>query len=234
MFKMKSQQVANRFSNICCTSMLCMLMVGAPVQMVWGDAYSITAVGPNAYCPQPVTPMTNVKQTVLDAIGNMQATGDTLIDLGLAWGGRMISPSWRGQWGGTMDTNHLPMDYGAANMKKAVILLTDGYNNITPNYYGAYDYLSAARLGTNSQVTAKKELDKRTANACTNIKHNGDVLLYVIALDTSSNPIDGTTLAMLQNCATDYNHFFRSPSAQDLKATFKAITDSLSKLRVSK
>ncbi|HUY68204.1 MAG TPA: TadE/TadG family type IV pilus assembly protein, partial [Alphaproteobacteria bacterium] len=76
---------------------------------------------PNAYCPQQVTPMTADATTVTNAINAMTAQGDTHIDLGLAWGWRMLSPRWRGLWGGEMNTNNLPLDYHTPGMNKAVV-----------------------------------------------------------------------------------------------------------------
>ncbi len=53
--------------------------------------------------------------------------GGTMANLGLAWGWRVLSPEWRGLWGG--DTpEELPLDYHTPNMHKVIILLTDGNN----------------------------------------------------------------------------------------------------------
>ncbi|NTU76948.1 MAG: pilus assembly protein, partial [Alphaproteobacteria bacterium] len=110
--------------------------------------------GPNQYCPQRVQPMTASKTTILNAINSMQSAGNTHVNLGVVWGWRMLSPRWRGLWGGEMDANTdpspLPLDYGTQHMNKALILLTDGENTMSSTIFTAYGYLSEGRLGTTS------------------------------------------------------------------------------------
>ena len=74
--------------------------------------------------------MTANATTVTNAINAMTAQGNTHIDLGLAWGWRMLSPRWQGLWGGEMNTNSLPLAYNTKGMNKAVVLLTDGFNTV--------------------------------------------------------------------------------------------------------
>jgi Flp pilus assembly protein TadG len=85
--------------------------------------------GPNLGCPPPITPLIQAKTDVVAAIDEMQPwhRGGTMSNLGLAWGWRVISPKWRGLWGG--DTpDEFPLDYNTPNWDKVVILLTDGVN----------------------------------------------------------------------------------------------------------
>ena len=188
-----------------------------------------TTSGPNAYCPQQVTPMTANQTTILNAINAMQPNGDTLIDLGLAWGWRMLSPRWRGLWGGEMNTNSLPLNYGTPHMNKAVILLTDGYNTIDNSDHGAYGYLQDGRTGSTNSSQAVTNLDSKMTSVCASLKANG-VYVYTISLGT------GTTTqikTLLQNCASSANYYFDSPSSTQLQGIFSAIGDSLSNLRVS-
>lgn len=85
--------------------------------------------GPNLGCGPAITPLIMSKTNVLAAIDEMQPwhRGGTMANLGLAWGWRVLSPSWRGRWGGESPAD-LPHDYGSPNLTKAVILLTDGQN----------------------------------------------------------------------------------------------------------
>src|SRR4051812_47217224 len=116
----------------------------------------------------------------------------------MGWGWRMLSPSWRNLWGGTMNTDALPLDYNTPLMNKAVILMTDGDNTIDSSSKGAYGYLSDNRLGTTNSATAVTTLNTRTTTICTNMKSHG-ILIYTIALGTSFN---AASLAMLQSCAS--------------------------------
>jgi len=185
--------------------------------------------GPNYLCPQQVTPMTNNKTTLLNAINSMVAQGDTLINLGLVWGWRMLSPRWQGLWGGTMNSNGLPLAYGTPGMNKAIVLLTDGENTVDNTAHSAYWFLGDNRLGSTNGTTAVNTLNTRTNNICTSMKNNG-IYIYTIALGTDTTP---TSLALLQNCATASNYYFNSPSTSTLQNIFSAIGDSLSNLRVS-
>lgn len=198
-------------------------------QVTYSGPYNTTSKGPNLYCPQKVTPMTADKTTVLNAINSMQALGNTLIPMGMSWGWRMISPRWRGFWGGTMDANGLPLDYGTPHMNKAVILLTDGENTITTNAHGGYGYLQEKRTGTTNASQAITNLNTKTLNICNAMKAQ-NIYVYTIALGTGTTT---TVKTMLKSCATAPNYFFDSPSTATLQGVFQAIGDSLSNLRVS-
>ena len=173
--------------------------------------------GPNAYCPAAITPLTNTKATVDAGINALVAQGNTHINFGAVWGWRMISPRWRGYWGGAMNTNNLPLDYNAPLMSKAVIIMTDGENTTGP--YSAYP--------SSSGVTAAN-LDTKTTAVCNAMKANG-IIVYTILFQQSSAGVK----TLLKNCATNPDYFFDSPTEQSLKAAFQTIGDSLANLRIS-
>ncbi len=189
--------------------------------------------GSNAYCPTTMTPMTASKTTILNGINALTAQGNTHINLGALWAWNMLSPRWRGLWGGEMDAEGLPLDYGTEHMNKAVILLTDGENTMSQPIYTAYGYLSDGRLGTTtSTTTARTTLNTKLSTVCTTMKNRG-IYVYVIALGGSTD-IGTSTRTLLKNCASAGNYYFESPTASELQGVFNAIADSLSNLRVSK
>lgn len=198
----------------------------------WGAAYnsSLGAYrGPNKYCARPITPLTQYKTTILDGIDEMQAWGNTHIVMGAAWGWRMLSPNWRGLWGGEMDDNSLPLDYNQPLMEKVMIIMTDGANVISNGVQGGYGYLWEGKLGTTSQYYAQRELDNRLEEVCDAVKSN-DILVYTIAF---GNP--GTTIEnLLRDCATKPEYFFDSTNNGELQSAFEQIGDSLANLRISK
>jgi len=185
--------------------------------------------GPNLYCPQAITPLTSSKTTILSGINSMVADGNTHIGLGAAWGWRLLSPRWRGLWGGEMNTNSLPLNYNTARMNKAVIIMTDGDNTIDNSTRGAYWYLSNSKLGTTSSSAAVTQLNTRLSTVCTAMKNN-NIIVYTISFGT----VNGTSGTMLRNCASQTDFYFPSPDAATLNTAFKAIGDSLASLRVSK
>ncbi len=187
-------------------------------------------LGPNKYCSQPVTPLTSNKNTVINAISTLQPDGNTHIVLGAAWAWRMLSPRWRGIWGGEMDTDNLPLDYNTSLMNKVVVLMTDGDNTISNSTRGAYWYLSNGTLGTTNQSTAENQLDTRTQSVCTSMKNNG-ILVYTIAFGTG---ISVSAQNMLRTCASKPDFYFYTPTSADLQTAFHLIGDSLANLRISK
>ncbi|MDA5193916.1 pilus assembly protein TadG-related protein [Govanella unica] len=190
-----------------------------------------TKLGPNLYCSSEVQPLTNNKASLVSKINSLSAVGATHVNLGAVWGWRMLSPKWRGQWGGTMNTNNLPLDYNTPRMNKAVILMTDGENTMYADSVNrsAYGYLSEKRLGSNVIATAEAELNKRLATVCTSMKNN-NIIVYTIGF----NKPGATISKLLKDCATQPEYYFDSPTGAELQAAFRAIGDSLSNLRVSR
>ena len=195
-----------------------------------GKYRSLTATrGPNAYCSQAVTPMTNQKAAILSGINSMVANGNTHVNLGALWGWRMLSPRWRSLWGGTMNANNLPLDYGTENMTKVAIMLTDGQNTMDNTTRTSYWYLSNNKLGTTNATKAVQELDKRTLAICNAMKAKG-IVVYTLLYDLNNASIAN----LYSNCATKPDYFFNSPNSETLRSAFHTIGDSLSNLRISK
>ncbi len=191
---------------------------------------SITSTrGPNKYCPQVVTPMTNQKAEILSGINSMVAVGNTHVNYGADWAWRMLSPKWRGLWGGTMNANDLPLEYGTENMQKVVVLLTDGQNTMSNGTRTGYWYLSDGKLGTTSSSAAVNELDRRTLAICNAMKAKG-IVIYTILYDLVDTDIEN----LYKACATKPEYFFSSPDSDTLHSAFQTIGDSLSNLRISK
>ncbi|QQR69586.1 MAG: pilus assembly protein [Alphaproteobacteria bacterium] len=198
----------------------------------WDGSYNTplgTDNGPNKYCSQEMKPLTASKTAIVNAINTMQATGNTHVNYGAVWGWRMLSPRWRGLWGGEMDANGLPLDYNAPNMNKAAVIMTDGENTMSSSVFTAYGWLSQGLLGTTSSSTAVTKLNQRLTTVCNAMKSK-NIQVYTIAF---GNP--GTSIKnLLKSCATQSDYYFNSPTETELNDAFRAIGDSLSNLRVSK
>lgn len=198
--------------------------------------FSTSTRGPNLYCPQPLTAMVAEKSTIISAVNSMQAVGGTEIPTGMAWGWRMLSPDWRGLWGGQMNTNSLPLDYNTPLMYKVVVLMTDGNNDISYNVYSAYGYPnSGGQLGTtpcsgSNCSVGESRLNDRTAQICASMKQH-DIIIYTVGLGTSLNT---TSQNLLRDCASKPEYFFLSPTTAALQTAFQQIGDSLANLRLSK
>ena len=185
--------------------------------------------GPNIYCPTPITPLTNQKATIDSGIDALVAAGNTQVNLGAVWGWRLISPRWRGVWGGSMNTNNLPLNYNTPLMSKAVIIMTDGENTMSNTDRTAYWYLSNNRLGTTNATTAVTNLNTKLTTVCNAMKAQG-ILVYTILFEENT----ASVIDLMRNCATSPDYFFNSPDEATLEAAFHAIGDSLANLRISK
>jgi Flp pilus assembly protein TadG len=107
---------------------------------LWRGNYQ---VGPNVGCPMTaVLPLNAAKTTVLDTIQALRPSfrGGTMGNLGLLAGWFTLSPRWRTAWalGPAPDAQatSLPLAYNTQNMRKAIVLMTDGDNNWYDPPYG--------------------------------------------------------------------------------------------------
>ena len=207
-----------------------------------------TTRGPNYLCPIPLQPMVAEKSTVMATVNAMQPNGDTHINLGLAWGWRMLSPRWQNLWGGEMNSNNLPMAYNTPLMNKVIILMTDGDNTLSgtnggntppsyPGLYTAYGIPNANQLAVSGSecnssadcTNGQNEMNTRTLAVCSAMKANG-ILIYTIALGSQ---VSSTGQTLLSNCATSSSYYFLSPTTNELQGIFQQIGDSLANLRIS-
>lgn len=193
----------------------------------WGLA---TDTGPNFMCDaDPIVPLTNVHDTIVDAIDDMGAKGYTNIHMGLMWGWRTLSP-------GAPFTEG--MDYDEINNNKVIILMTDGENkhigSDSPNdsAYSAYGFASNGRLRSPTSTTWRLEeaMNERTADACENAKDQG-IRVYTIAFDVDE---DSPTHELLRDCASTANNYYAADDGDDLIDTFEEIGKELAKLRITK
>jgi len=185
--------------------------------------------GPNMSCPDPLTPLTNDRDLLLDRIADMEPwqNSGTNIAHGLSWGWRVLSPSE-------------PFTEGAAysdrDTQKALILLTDGVNTLccqssshNRSDYGGYGYVATGRLGTTSPYTGPNIVNDRVEELCENIKAEG-IRLYTITFQVNDSELSD----LFESCATSPDLYFNSPSNEDLQNVFRTIGRDLSNLRLSR
>lgn len=176
-------------------------------------------------CPvSPLIPLVQDKNTLITGIRAMTANGNTMINLGVAWGWRTLSPAWQSSWvglptftpTGTSTTYTMPLDYGTPLMNKVMVLMTDGQNVSGTN--GAYG----------SSPPSATTLDNKTLELCTAMKNRG-ITVYTIGFGPSSS-VDSD---LLSACASKPSYFFLAPTNAQLATAFQVIGDSLANLRVS-
>jgi Flp pilus assembly protein TadG len=195
---------------------------------------SSTSTGPDYNCPPAsITPLTNTRATVTSAIDALVAKGNTVIPAGLLWGWRVLSP-------GVPFTEGAP--YGDEKWVKAVVLLTDGENDISAggnsfdkSVYNAFGYAKNGHLGSASGSNAEATLDTKTLTICDKIKKaNPDpdpdkkVQVYTIGFQVTA-----ASKSLLKSCATKPDMFYDSPTNDQLAGIFQDIAQGLGELRIA-
>ena len=187
-----------------------------------------THTGPNYMCEsEPITPLTDTKQTIINALNDMVAYGMTNIHEGMMWGWRTLSQQAPFSEGLPDDTD---------NNHKIIVLMTDGANthrgsnSENKSIYSPYGFSRNARLRppTHSTSALVEMMDERTQRACRNAKNAG-IIVYTIGFELR----DGETRNLLKNCASDKNKAFNAESGSELIATFENIAKELSALRIA-
>ncbi|MHA1524340.1 MAG: pilus assembly protein TadG-related protein [Alphaproteobacteria bacterium] len=191
------------------------------------DGSPIYSAGPLRGCSiPPLTPLTNIRADLDDAIDEFIASGYTHIPIGLAWGLRTLSPSEPFTEG---------VEFNDEETEKALILLTDGYNTLPTQWthngsrYTAYGYVSESRFNTNNYNNALSKLGPKTLELCDLLKESS-VRVYTITFQLSNGPIKD----LFRDCASEPGLYFDSPDNEQLQITFTAIARDLANLRISK
>lgn len=194
--------------------------------------------GPNLGCGPPITALSARKSDVRAALDAMGAwhRGGTSGNQGLVWGWRVLSPRWRGLWGGNTP-NALPLAYGATRTDKIVVMLTDGNNNVydhNGNGPRGSDFTAYGRLwdfmgngATAAQGVA--DWDARMTRICTRMKANG-ISIYTVTFGGTPN---ASTQTLYRNCASRPDFYFHAPNNATLRTVFRAVGMKLSNLRVA-
>ena len=166
------------------------------------------------YCPLKITSLTNNKSKLNSSISSMVANGGTYIPGGLMWGWRVISSG---------APFNKAVSYGTArkqNIRKVILLMTDGENTISPN-------IPASPYHNNLDVDYA---NNATSQACSNIKGN-NITLYTMSFGTSITP---ETKTLMKNCASGPGKYFHAASGGDLSAAFNQVSSDLKKLRLTR
>lgn len=172
------------------------------------EAFTDALPGPGAWietdattCPSAtIKPLSYDLDDIEDAIDHLVPGGMTAGHLGVAWSWYLISPQWRPFW----PADSQPRATSYPNMKRAVILMTDGGFNMT---YGG--------TGTSSQ---------QAISLCDAMKAEGILVFSVAFLAPPSGE------ATLRACATQPDMYYDAGSSAELLAAYQSIASSLTSL----
>lgn len=176
------------------------------------DKYKRARRSPNYNCPDSmVVPLTNDQDFLLSSIETMRANGYTLGNVGMVWGGRLLSPEFPFEEGEAWDS---------PEWRKAIVMMTDGMNTMH-NYYTAYG-------PTQDHNIRPADLNDRFAEVCQNLKDKG-VTIYTV---TFAGGVNESTKDYYRDCATSEDQYYDAPSQDDLVNVFETISRELSNLHI--
>ncbi|MHA6686561.1 pilus assembly protein [Mesorhizobium sp. A556] len=189
-------------------------------------------------CLNPIVPLTN-NVSSLDAaitgmiinIGNYKPY--TYIPAGLIWGLNILSPL-------EPFSQAMAYDPDNKNPRKAVVLMTDGENFMNfrksdgrhtavayPEYESGFDPKNKAHA--DARAAQMKATNDDTLAICNHIKaQNIEVytVAFMVEMDFSKR--------LLQDCATDAEHYFDASDSAKLLASFEQIAKSLTQVRLAR
>ncbi len=174
-------------------------------------------------CPAPASKMNEMSKAQVDNyLGTLAARGSTYHDIGMIWGGRLLSPT------GIFASENA--DVSGKPTSRHMIFLTDGLTAPYDLSYGTYgiEPLDKRRWDPKKPaggLTLTNVVEKRFAIACNEVKKR-NITVWVIGFGTTLNPI-------MTECAGP-GHFFEAKNAGELSDVFNKIATQLGDLRVTK
>jgi Flp pilus assembly protein TadG len=158
-----------------------------------------------------ILPLTSTKTDISSKISSLTASGNTLSNLGMVWGYRILSPEAPFREGSAWDDH---------TVRKAAILMTDGDNNVGNVYSGEGPWLE--------QQLTDHDLDERLLETCENMKADG-ITVYTV---TFTSGISAATKEYFRSCATDESKYIDAPTQDDLVAAFEQISRELANIHL--
>jgi len=192
-------------------------------------AYSLAAYGPGG------TPVA----TFLSRVDAMRHAGNTRHDIGMLWGGRLLSPR-----GAFASTNASAPNGGP--VYRHLVFMTDGDAKANECDYATYGVpwlgerevpagtvLSKTGCGNLGQANADLTagVNDRLSRLCEAVKAERNTVLWVIAFGGTG--ITADTRARLAACASGANYYFDATDDGKLRAAFRRIAAQVSQLRLS-
>lgn len=168
--------------------------------------------GTNSGCPYAnIMPLSSDRDALLDNLDTMRPHGATLGNIGMLWGGRLLSPEPPFEEGS---------DWDDVNWRKAIVMMTDG-DNVRDSRYSSFWFRSEHELTV-------ADFNERFEETCEALKERG-VTIYTI---TFSSGINDTTKGYYERCASSIDNHYDAPTQERLIEVFQTISRELSNLHI--
>jgi hypothetical protein len=162
----------------------------------------------------------NDSNKLKDAVAGMTTGWGTGTDIGLSWGWRLLSPAWRGRFGGN---GAFPKDF-AEDAHKVIIVMTDGAMATVTRF--------REKSGLNYGIAyTGNELLEQFRQLCRNIGDQGKISLYSIGYDLGEAAVNMQTA--LKECVAGEGSYYDATAA-NLHRVFASIAKRLNALYLSK
>ena len=185
------------------------------------DEYFSPAVAGTASCPAAARKLAALTPTELDNyLVSLKAGGSTYHDIGMIWGGRLLSPT------GLYATENADVAPGRPTNRN-LIMMTDGETSTRDLSYSSYgmEPIDQRRWSPGSSSSLTKVVEDRFAFACQQVKKK-NITVWFIAFGTALNPL-------MTDCAGP-GHAFQASNGSELAEAFKQISSGISNLRLTK
>ncbi len=187
----------------------------------WTRAITEDGALAGSYCPAQAQLLKEMDKSSFDTYANsLTAAGGTYLDIGMIWGGRMLSPD-----GIFRNVVNLEPTNGG-EVARHIIFMTDGQmdtSNSVPTAWGL-DWWDLRTTSDGSESTADARHTSRFLAVCEAVKAKG-IRVWVIAF-TSGLSRD------LKTCASDDSSYVAT-NAADLNTAFQEIAKQVGELRIT-
>ena len=188
-----------------------------------GNDYLMAQWARLSACPAPARKLAEMTSGDVDAyLNSLEARGSTYHDIGMIWGGRLLSPT------GLFALENA--DVAGKMTSRHMIFLTDGLTAPRDISYGTYgiEPLDTRRWDPKKPalgLTLTDVVEKRFGVACEQVKKR-NITVWVIGFGTTLNPV-------MTTCA-GVGHYFEANNTAELNDIFGKIAAQMGDLRVSK
>ena len=175
----------------------------------WRFPGVMTHPGKTVNCPTELIPLTDSRSALLSKVNQLSPQENTYIPDGVMWGSRILTKQAPFTEGESQANTH-------EVVRKALIIMTDGYNTVGPQ--GIYHEDKPSNIG-----------DQLTREACQEAKDN-DLEVYTVTFGTS---VPNSIKTLMKECANKDEMYIHASSSAALTQAFQDIADKLLSVRLT-
>ena len=192
----------------------------------FGDQNDSTYSKASHFCPSPAKKLgVYDRDAVEDYVNALVPQGSTYHDMGMIWGGRLLSPT------GLFASENAFTPSGDT-ISRHLIFMTDGELSTNTSLYGLYgvEYLDRRVTGAAGNGVQFNRHEDRFLAVCQAVR-NLNITIWVVGLGTE---LSDAMYECAGETAGSSTHVFESDSADELAANFEAIAANISALRLER